>query len=840
MASARQQSIWPTGIHHYIERQMVPIINKFLYADTPPLDRLFPNPLSSGTLLFDFICNLSGETEFPPHPSPTTEEEMLENIEAMFELCHHLEFVEGSDVCTAEDILKGNWKKVMPFLWNLISFFTRLVKAPTPGDLSVLSSADKLRAWVQHEISHYGLPPVTNLTSCWKDGMVLCALLHSQYPDLIDYRSLSPENALMNMAGAAEACRVYLTIVAEIPVQKILEGEGQDELVAFLREFAELAINDNGAFSPSSKKYKDTREKLAGLTTSFQSFKDSVAPSGEGFKSMGSDAPVPETAKEEIVIDEEAERRYLELRQAQAEQQRVIEEEEEGLKKEITRLRSAAPVDDPDSEPETEGFSGSADRPYYTHVTVTGGASYTSALHAQGEFVDPLGREEGRPQVQWFMTSSMKSHDWQLIPGAHSVFFQMHADHLFRNLKVTLRAVAADGTEGEARSKRVPAKFTIPDPAVMKEVSANMEEKEVIYHVLQNGDPRTLVLSQEGIKLKTKWQTKLKADFSADPAILFDVVDMRRFQLAVKRTNDAIDLVTSSGVQRDAIFLTFKEFEKRSKKKHTDQAPGVYERHKEYFEMIEQRKHDNEKRAAELEALLTQKQQERGHVVKKLADMFERDSDGNIIYAQRPQPKPFLSVDGGPYHSSPISIRTNRYTAKKGANQKIEWFFSPNGNEAAMVPIPNATKASFQPTIDHIGGLLRVVLTPVTESGEREEPMSCDVPRNFLTLDPTVAQQMQDFLRVNRAMFNVLLAKKPEPHTISIEEDQIRVTKNGRNVAKGVLGPGFSVFLSHEDYRTFTLVINPKTSLDFVVSSATQRDLIVLVIRMFLKKYTPK
>jgi len=52
-------------------------------------------------------------------------------------------------------------------------------------------------SWLQHAVVDYNLE-VVNFTHSWSNGMALAALIHRYHPDLIDYYSLKPVDAVEN------------------------------------------------------------------------------------------------------------------------------------------------------------------------------------------------------------------------------------------------------------------------------------------------------------------------------------------------------------------------------------------------------------------------------------------------------------------------------------------------------------------------------------------------------------------------------------------------------------------------------------------------------------------
>ena len=55
----------------------------------------------------------------------------------------------------------------------------------------------ELLSWLQHAVLYYDLK-VVNFTDSWSNGMALAAMIHRYHPELIDYQSLKPANAVEN------------------------------------------------------------------------------------------------------------------------------------------------------------------------------------------------------------------------------------------------------------------------------------------------------------------------------------------------------------------------------------------------------------------------------------------------------------------------------------------------------------------------------------------------------------------------------------------------------------------------------------------------------------------
>uniref|UniRef100_H3CTX6 F-actin monooxygenase n=1 Tax=Tetraodon nigroviridis TaxID=99883 RepID=H3CTX6_TETNG len=77
----------------------------------------------------------------------------------------------------------------------------------------------RLLTWCQKQTQGYRGVAVTNLTSSWRSGLALCALIHHQRPDLIDFDSLSEEDVAENNQLAFDVAE------REFGIQPVIRGE---------------------------------------------------------------------------------------------------------------------------------------------------------------------------------------------------------------------------------------------------------------------------------------------------------------------------------------------------------------------------------------------------------------------------------------------------------------------------------------------------------------------------------------------------------------------------------------------------------------------------------------
>lgn len=100
----------------------------------------------------------------------------------------------------------------------------------------------RLLTWCQKQTDSYKNVNITDLTSSWKSGIALCALIHSFKPQLIDFDSLNEENHAANLQlafdiGEREFGIRSFTSVKELSADQELD---KNRMTAYLSKFYEL------------------------------------------------------------------------------------------------------------------------------------------------------------------------------------------------------------------------------------------------------------------------------------------------------------------------------------------------------------------------------------------------------------------------------------------------------------------------------------------------------------------------------------------------------------------------------------------------------------------------
>jgi len=81
----------------------------------------------------------------------------------------------------------------------------------------ILSGPDALLYWAKTQCESYGIE-VTNFTSCWKDGLAFCALVHAYFPKTIDFNACKAKTP-------TERLTIAFDIAGEQGVPPLLDPE---------------------------------------------------------------------------------------------------------------------------------------------------------------------------------------------------------------------------------------------------------------------------------------------------------------------------------------------------------------------------------------------------------------------------------------------------------------------------------------------------------------------------------------------------------------------------------------------------------------------------------------
>uniref|UniRef100_A0A8C5EQM9 F-actin monooxygenase n=1 Tax=Gouania willdenowi TaxID=441366 RepID=A0A8C5EQM9_GOUWI len=110
----------------------------------------------------------------------------------------------------------------------------------------------RLLTWCQKQTVGYRGVEVINLTSSWRNGLALCALIHHQKPEIIDFDSLNEEDVVGNNQLAFDVAEQHFGI-QPVTTGKEMAAEAEPDkllMVLYLSKFYEafrnLPANNNG------------------------------------------------------------------------------------------------------------------------------------------------------------------------------------------------------------------------------------------------------------------------------------------------------------------------------------------------------------------------------------------------------------------------------------------------------------------------------------------------------------------------------------------------------------------------------------------------------------------
>ncbi|XP_054475310.1 F-actin-monooxygenase mical2b isoform X1 [Anoplopoma fimbria] len=106
----------------------------------------------------------------------------------------------------------------------------------------------RLLTWCQKQTEGYRGVDVSNLTSSWRNGLALCALVHRQRPELIDYDSLNEEDVAGNNQLAFDVAEREFGIQPVTTGKEMAAAAEPDKLlmVLYLSKFYEVFRNSPG------------------------------------------------------------------------------------------------------------------------------------------------------------------------------------------------------------------------------------------------------------------------------------------------------------------------------------------------------------------------------------------------------------------------------------------------------------------------------------------------------------------------------------------------------------------------------------------------------------------
>lgn len=107
-----------------------------------------------------------------------------------------------------EQILNGDKGAILGLLWCFVNKFT-IVNSEESDSASIKK---QLFIWLEKRLQNYKNLKVESFVKGWKDGLALCALVHSFCPEKIDFDKLDPSESVKNLQLAIDVADDQLDI----------------------------------------------------------------------------------------------------------------------------------------------------------------------------------------------------------------------------------------------------------------------------------------------------------------------------------------------------------------------------------------------------------------------------------------------------------------------------------------------------------------------------------------------------------------------------------------------------------------------------------------------------
>lgn len=167
-----------------------------------------------------------------PHkrPKPTSRIHAIENagnaLKFIFEDCG----VELKLKPQGTDLVDGNESSILALTWAIMLKFLKF-----GDDEENLNAKDALLMWVKNKVSSYGIK-VDGFGKDFHDGLALCAIIHKHRPRLIQWETLTKENARDNIQLAFDAAEKYFGLEKYITVDEFLKLD-ENSMVVYVSEY---------------------------------------------------------------------------------------------------------------------------------------------------------------------------------------------------------------------------------------------------------------------------------------------------------------------------------------------------------------------------------------------------------------------------------------------------------------------------------------------------------------------------------------------------------------------------------------------------------------------------
>lgn len=207
-------------------------MNSHLRKKGFPIINSAQEEFETGINLMNLVNALYG-IDIPKHnKAPKMRPHKLDNIALA------LQMVEAAQIKTnflkSVHLADHDLKMILGMIWAIILDFQ--IKGISVEELT---AKEGLLLWCQKKTAGYRDVKVDNFSNSWKDGLAFCALIHRHRPDLLDFDSLSKNDAAKNLELAFNVAENSLGIPRLLDVVDITDSPKPDErsIMTYVSEY---------------------------------------------------------------------------------------------------------------------------------------------------------------------------------------------------------------------------------------------------------------------------------------------------------------------------------------------------------------------------------------------------------------------------------------------------------------------------------------------------------------------------------------------------------------------------------------------------------------------------
>jgi len=180
------------------------------------------------------LVNALYDKPIPKHnAAPKLRPHKLDNISRALQMVEEAEI--KTNFLKSTHLIDHDLKMILGMIWAII-----LDYAIKGISVEELTAKEGLLLWCRKKTAGYrdiDPPGIKNFKNDWKNGLAFCALIHRHRPDLINYDSLSAENAAQNLELAFDVAEKKLGIPRLLDAEDLKGTPDEKSVMTYVAEY---------------------------------------------------------------------------------------------------------------------------------------------------------------------------------------------------------------------------------------------------------------------------------------------------------------------------------------------------------------------------------------------------------------------------------------------------------------------------------------------------------------------------------------------------------------------------------------------------------------------------